>query len=213
MPQRVGALVCAVVFLALARPVAADQSIQWVPDIARFCVPLGIPVELVRAIMLVESAGRPYAMNMTLKGTSRAYFAPNAEAAAAWMDVVLKETLNVDIGLMQVNWRAWHRHYPGLPAALIAPLENIQVGCEILALALDGDGPIVSRIGRYHSRTPWRRDAYGRRVLDVVSTLLPDSPLKQGDIAYETHVVPSSLSFLQSQRPRPGLYTRSAIVD
>ena len=77
-------------------------------------------------------------------------------------------TDNVDIGLMQVNWRTWGKaarsHGLG-PYDLLDPQTNLWMGCRILVEALSGRGSFVARLGRYHSRRPERGRWYARRVL------------------------------------------------
>ena len=88
--------------------------------------------------------------------------------------MALALTDNVDIGLMQVNWRTWRKHALGLgltPYDLLDPQTNLEMGCRILAGALSTRGSFEARLGRYHS---WRRERgrwYARRVLAAAREL------------------------------------------
>jgi hypothetical protein len=52
-----------------------------------------------------------------------------------------------------------------LPEVLLDTRTTILVGCGLLGRHLQGQGPLDRRIGRYHSVTPERSQAYGQRVL------------------------------------------------
>ena len=52
-----------------------------------------------------------------------------------------------------------------LPEVLLDTRTTILVGCGLLGRHLQGQGPLDRRIGRYHSLTPERSQAYGQRVL------------------------------------------------
>ena len=83
-------------------------------------------------------------------------------------------TDNVDIGLMQINWRTWRESLGalGLNAYdLLDAQTNMRVGCLVLAETLSGPGTFLARLGRYHSPRPERGRWYARRVLSAVRGL------------------------------------------
>lgn len=79
---------------------------------------------------------------------------------------------NIDIGLMQVNFR-WHRHRVGKVEDLLDPVTNIELGAQILqeAIATVPSDPVLG-VGRYHA---WSNSSearkYGRRVLRLAARL------------------------------------------
>ena len=121
---------------------------------------------MVEGIIAVESGGNPWALHV---GIGKGYaFHPKSEGEARrFLAVSLALTTNVDVGLMQVNWRTWGEAARGLgldPYDLLDPQTSTWMGCRILANALSGRGTFEARLGRYHSRRPERGRWYARRV-------------------------------------------------
>ena len=119
------------------------------------------------------TGGNPWALHV---GIGKGYnFYPTARAEAwRFLAVSLAITDNVDIGLMQINWRTWRESVGalGLNAYdLLDAQTNMRVGCRILAEALSGRGTFLARLGRYHSPRPERGRWYARRVLTVARDL------------------------------------------
>jgi hypothetical protein len=131
--------------------------------IARRCAPLGLLPEVVQGVIEVESGGQALAIGAQFRGAHRSYVPGDLAYARALLGMILRYTDNVGIGLMQVNWRAWGKTLKVSPEALFDPEVNLQVGCRILQQELLRHGAAVG-VGAYHSPTPWRRDAYSRRV-------------------------------------------------
>ena len=151
---------------ALALPLSAAA---WDELIEQHCVRHGIPKEIVRAIIEVESAGHPWAIGVAIKGVSHSYFLDHEPDAALLLTEFLNVTDNVGIGLMQISWRSWGDKLGVAPRDLLEPSLNIRLACRrILKPELDGAGALWERIGRYHSPTPARRDAYGRQIIDRI---------------------------------------------
>ena len=145
----------------------------WEALIERHCVSHGIPKAIVEAMIQRESAGKPLAIGVAIQSIPHSYFPDHELDAALLVAEFLRVTDNVGIGLMQITWGAWGDKLGVAPEALFDPGLNIRLACQrILKPELDGAGPLWERIGRYHSPTPARRDAYGwdiiRRVLEAV---------------------------------------------
>lgn len=144
----------------------AARAAAWQHEARRICeVELGVPLAIVRGIVQVESGGRPYVLHVGIGRVWRAYHFDQAESASVFLTEALKYTERIDIGLMQVHWARWKRHYPLEAADLLDIETNLRVGCDILRRELAGEGPLWQRIGRYHSRTPWRNQHYALKVL------------------------------------------------
>ena len=139
----------------------------WCPASERACGVEGLASSVVAGLIRVESSGRPWALHVGV-GKGYAFYPRSRREARRFLAVALALTDNVDIGLMQVNWRTWSRmaRRLGLDAYdLLDPQTNLQMGCRILAQALATRGAFEARLGRYHSRLPERGLWYARGVL------------------------------------------------
>ena len=125
--------------------------------------------DLVSAIVWVESRGWPWALNV--RGT--AIWPRTFEEARRILRHLSDD--DVDIGLMQVNWRTWgptlarsgiHR------ADLLDPWTNLVVGSQILRWATAAEAG-WGGVGRYHSATPWRKHRYAWAVARTWRALQP----------------------------------------
>ena len=152
---------------------AAPAWAGWCPLNKPACGVEGLPRPVVEGIIMVESGGNPWALHVGV-GKGYAFYPQSAGEARRYLAVSLALTDNVDIGLMQVNWRTWGKaarsHGLG-PYDLLDPQTNLWMGCRILVEALSGRGSFVARLGRYHSRRPERGRWYARRVLAAVREL------------------------------------------
>ena len=116
---------------------------------------------------MVESSGSPWALHVGI-GKGYAFYPAGKSEARRFLAVSLALTDNVDIGLMQVNWRAWGetaRRFGLGPYDLLDPQTNMWMGCRILVQVLSGRGSFEARLGRYHSQRPERGRRYAQRVL------------------------------------------------
>jgi len=122
---------------------------------------------------LVESGGNPWALHVGI-GKGSAFYPRSGAEARRFLAVSLALTDNVDIGLMQINWRTWRESVQalGLDAYdLLDARTNMEMGCRILAQALSRRGPFLARLGRYHSLRPDRGRWYAQRVLAAAREL------------------------------------------
>ena len=143
------------------------SSAGWCPLSNRACGIEGLPSAVVEGIIVVESGGNPWALHVVI-GKGYAFYPRSLAEARRFLTVSLALTDNVDIGLMQINWRTWGRTIRalGLDAYdLLDARTNMEIGCRVLAQALAGRGPFLARLGRYHSRRPERGRWYARRVM------------------------------------------------
>jgi soluble lytic murein transglycosylase-like protein len=127
-----------------------------------------VPADILFAIALTESGrkhadGRflPYPWAMNLSGTAF-YFATRAEAEAK-LAQWLAAGHAPDIGLMQVNWR-YHQRRLGDLSQAFDPWLNLRTGANVLRDAYRSTGDWWRAVGRYHSATPARAEAYRERV-------------------------------------------------
>ena len=160
--MRVTILLLAVLLLS-----APPSHAGWCPLSRSACGIPGLPSSVVEGIIQVESGGNPWALRVGIgKGYS---FYPRSRAEAwRFLAVSLALTDNVDIGLMQVNWRTWRKMVRalGLDAYdLLDAQTNMKMGCRILTKVLSGRGTFVARLGRYHSWEGERGRWYAGKVL------------------------------------------------
>ena len=149
--------------LALAPPALAG----WCPLSRSACGIEGLPSSVVEGIIVVESGGHPWALHVGI-GKGYSFYPKDRYEARRFLAVSLALTDNVDIGLMQINWRTWGKTVKGLGLSaydLLDPKVNLHVGCHVLARAMATSGSLEARLGRYHSRNRVRGRLYARKVL------------------------------------------------
>lgn len=140
----------------------------------------GIDPLLLYAIALQESGQltperdsvRPWPWTLHAKGYGALYF-PSYEAAAQRLEQLINEEgiSNVDIGLMQINWR-FNGHLHPNPVQLLLPKYNIPVGARILRDNLKRhDNDLQRAVARYHSGKLERGARYARTVFAILREL------------------------------------------
>ena len=163
--NRTKRLACAVLlgWLALLAPrfaLAADQAVED-PYIAA-ARSAGVPADLLIAIAGAESGYHPWALN--IQG-HQVFCQSRAEAENV---LASTPTDDVDIGLMQINWRFWGpRSGLGSKEALLDPRRNLEFGAAILKDGLTRGGSLWHRISNYHSGDAAERERYNRMVYDA----------------------------------------------
>ena len=156
--------------LILSALVLTAPALSWAgscPLSTRACGIEGLPSSVVEGIILVESGGNPWALQVGI-GKGYSFYPRSAAEARRLLAVSLALTGNVDIGLMQINWRTWGESVGALGLDAYDLLEartNMEIGCRVVARALSGNGPFLTRLGRYHSLRPERGRWYARRVM------------------------------------------------
>ena len=145
----------------------------WCPLSLSACGIKGLPSSVVEGIIMVESGGNPWALHVGI-GKGYSFYPGSKVEAWRFLAVSLALTDNVDIGLMQINWKTWQKTVRGLgfdAHDLLDARINMKMGCRILAEALSGRGTFLARLGRYHSPRPERGRWYARRVLTAARDL------------------------------------------
>jgi soluble lytic murein transglycosylase-like protein len=122
----------------------------------------GVPSDLLIAIAGAESGYHPWALN--IKG-HQVFCQSRAEAENVLAGTA---TDDVDIGLMQINWRFWGpRSGVSSKEALLDPRRNLELGAAILKDGLSRGGSLWHRISNYHSGGPAERERYNQMVYDA----------------------------------------------
>ena len=114
--------------MAPGHPTAAPATqLSWVGAAIETCETLGVPGTLALAVILTESRGHPYALRInTGAGVTR--YPATAHEAERVVLAALARTDNLDIGLMQVNYRQHGRRAGISVTALLQPQVNLHVG-------------------------------------------------------------------------------------
>lgn len=121
-----------------------------------------VPADLLIAIAGAESGYHPWALN--IKGHQ--VFCQSREEAESVL--ANTPTDDVDIGLMQINWRFWGpRSGASSKGELLDPLRNLELGAAILKDSLGRGGSLWHRISNYHMGGAAERERYNKTVYDA----------------------------------------------
>lgn len=158
----------AVMLTALVGLPLPAQALRVPPAYHQVALEYAVPAKILFAIALTESGrpspdGRtlPYPWAINVDGET--YFFDSRAEADAGLDRFLAQGRHPDVGLMQVNWR-YHRPKLGGVAQAFDPWLNLRAGATVLREAYRATGEWWSAVGRYHSATPARAEAYRDRV-------------------------------------------------
>lgn len=130
----------------------------------------GLPYQVVKAISRQESECSPLVININ----GRDFYPTTVDAAVRICDWAQAKGVQYDVGIMQIN-RYWIRKYAIPHRLLFSPSDNIYLGCYILAQEVKRNGLNWQSIGKYHSRTPKRRDAYAAKIRRHLIDILKES--------------------------------------
>lgn len=128
--------------------------------------------------LAIEETGRPSGPGAvspwpwTLRSETGRRFHASREAALADLRAMLRETRDIDVGLLQVNLKRQGDRV-GDPAALLDARINLAVAAEILAEGIRSAGDdLALGVGRYrHPDDDRAARAYGRRALRLRDAL------------------------------------------
>ena len=120
-----------------------------------------IPAGLLTAIANVESGFKPYAIN--IDGNS--LFASNASEATKVVENALSQGVtNIDIGIMQINYR-WHKKNFTNVKEMLNPKVNIKYAGELLSSLRKKHGNWHKAIRYYHCALPTHYRKYSRKIV------------------------------------------------
>ncbi len=120
-----------------------------------------IPKGLLAAIAKIESGNKAYALNMG--GTS--YIAKSIdEAANVVSEKITKGYTNIDVGVMQLNYR-WHGGGFDSIEEMLTPIKNITYAAKLLVSLKKQHGDWHKAVRYYHSATPEHHKKYSRKVV------------------------------------------------
>lgn len=156
-----------VLLLLLSRPAAAGPELCEAAA-HRAAAEVGVPVDLMLAITLVETGRRrggvlrPWPWAANLEGAGH-WFDTRAELERFAEGAVAAGRTSIDIGCFQINWR-WHGQHFTRPADLAEPIVGARYAARHLADLRRELGSWEAASGAYHSRTPHLAARYAARV-------------------------------------------------
>lgn len=166
MVEKTWALICVIAASLVAcldaSPVFADDAAETslICDRAALVASreLGVPLDLLRAISLTETAtikngrSRPWPWTVNMEGEG--YWFPSRQEAYDFTKMHrLSGATSFDVGCFQINYR-WHKAAFASLDAMFDPLENAKYAAEFLKSLHEELGDWTSAVGAYHSRTP-----------------------------------------------------------
>ncbi|MBP7189663.1 MAG: transglycosylase SLT domain-containing protein [Rickettsiaceae bacterium] len=120
-----------------------------------------IPKGLLASIAQIESNNHPFAIN----SGGKAYFANDIESAKSYIASKLAVGItNIDIGIMQINWRYHEKEFSGI-SHMLSPAANIDYAGKLLALLKNQHGDWHTAVRYYHSSNPKYYRVYSRKVV------------------------------------------------
>ena len=133
----------------------------------------GLSREIILSVMWIESRGNPNAININGVGG----FSP-VSAEEALRILYRYNRPNVDIGLMQVNWKTWGPLYGLRAADLLDPATNICLGSRILRDYIDDHRGSWRGVGRYNAVTYSKQLSYATQVNRTYKRIKAMHPVK-----------------------------------
>jgi soluble lytic murein transglycosylase-like protein len=122
-----------------------------------------IPEGLLAAIAKVESGNRAYAVNL---GGRPVYSSSFAQAVSAAKAQIRSGKRNIDLGVMQLNYR-WHGKQFSNIEAMLTPKNNINYAAGLLQSLYKQHGNWQKAIRHYHSANLEHSRKYSRKVAVV----------------------------------------------
>ncbi len=120
-----------------------------------------IPPGLLMAIAHVESGIKPYALNIAGKSVIANSAAEASEIVLSQLD---KGHNNIDLGVMQINFR-WHGEKFHSLAKMLSPANNIDYAARLLTSLYKQHGTWHKAVRHYHSANPKYHTQYSLKVL------------------------------------------------
>lgn len=137
---------------------------QTILDIGTKCS--GLPKDLILSVIWVESGGNPNAININGTGGFRATTQKKA------IDIMAHyNNANVDIGLMQINWKTWGRVLGLRPIDMLDPIKNVCYGSAILKSYIVQHEGSWRGVGRYNAVSYSKQVSYAHKVYKTLNRI------------------------------------------
>ena len=113
----------------------------------------GVPMNLLYCVAKQESwrpnnKGRPWPWTLNIQGAPR--YLESKQAAYIEFQNAKKYTSNIDVGLMQINYR-WNRNHFSSDFEMLDPYTSIRVAAKIIKKYHSQSNDWWDAVGRYHS--------------------------------------------------------------
>lgn len=130
---------------------------------------------LLYSVALVESARFDGKKSVspwvwTIRSKEGPFYATSKKEAENKLKELLKSDTNIDIGMMQINYK-WNSQYDAI--SLLDVETNLTVASDLLINSIkSAPGDLQLGIGRYHSWHEDRARKYGNKVISIYENLL-----------------------------------------
>ncbi len=121
----------------------------------------GIPSGLLAAIAQVESGMNAHAINVSGKSSVASGIYEASDLIANARD---KGISNIDVGVMQINYR-WHANGFANTQEMLNPKRNIEYAAKLLKSLKAKHGTWYEAVKYYHSAKPEHHKKYSRKVV------------------------------------------------
>ncbi|MEQ9418083.1 MAG: transglycosylase SLT domain-containing protein [Salinisphaeraceae bacterium] len=173
----VSAVLHGVIFSCAAWPQNVAAAINAPQPWARAAVHAGVCWTVLYGIALRESRTQGVTFTRPWPWTVNSpegpqYFKTRAAAKRHIETLIENGQKNIDVGLMQINWR-YHGHRVDWSVdALLDPSRNVMVAAEYLAETMrETNGDLKQAVGWYHNRRPERAEPYASWVLEAAKAM------------------------------------------
>lgn len=151
-------VICSITTAIATESIQERQIVALIKQVER---DYGIPKGLLQAIAKVESSYKPYSVNIDGKTI---IFADVASTKKYLQNKINQGANNIDIGVMQINYR-WHGEKFHDLTEMLDPELNITYGAKLLKRLKEQHGNWRKAACYYHSATPWHHRKYSRKVI------------------------------------------------
>lgn len=126
-----------------------------------------LPKDMLKAISIKET-GKPWPWTVCVNG--KGYYFQNEKEAIAFVKNALKDTDNVDIGCMQINFRHHGKNFRNL-TEMFNPENNIRYAAKLLKKLRLISISWQDAIEKYHSFNKEFNQTYRTKVFNIWSTI------------------------------------------
>jgi len=126
-----------------------------------------LPKDMLKAISIKET-GKPWPWTVCVNG--KGYYFHNNIDAIKFVKNALKETENIDIGCMQINFKHHSKHFKDIPS-MFNPENNIKYAAKLLKKLKTFSTSWQDAVEKYHSFNKEFNQGYRSKVFNIWSNL------------------------------------------
>ncbi|RYE27588.1 MAG: lytic transglycosylase domain-containing protein [Sphingobacteriaceae bacterium] len=140
---------------------ASAGNIDFLELISQAETQYSIPQGLLSAIARIESKMNPHALNIG----GKSILVSSKEEANYIVNTHLKNSVtNIDIGIMQLNYR-WHSKHFSSVEEMLDPILNIKYAAQLMSDLYKQHGSWQAAVRHYHSANPKYHKKYSRQII------------------------------------------------